>query len=103
MVVGEEGEVFVWDFLDANAMGEGEFVSPTLSLPATRPSRVSLHNWIDNGAQVAGEKRVATGELGAYSGALVTEDGELFCFGLDVFGGTGQDTSDNVLVPTRVR
>ena len=64
---------------------------------------MSLHNWIYNGAQVEGEKRVATGELGTYSGTLVTEDRDLFFFRLGVFGGTGQDTIDNVLMPTRVQ
>ena len=97
LVVAEDGGVFVWGFLD------DDFDAPALSLPSTRPSRLSPHNWIDNGETLAGAQKVVTGEIGCLAGALVTEDGGLFCFGLGVSGGTGQGTSDDVLVPTRVR
>ena len=103
MVVTEDGGVFVWGFLDALVPEDQDVHAPALSLPSTRPSRMSPHNWMDTGQPLAGAQKVVTGELGPYSGALVTEDGGLFCFGLGYFGGTGQGTTDSVLVPTRVR
>ena len=103
LVVAEDGGVFVWGSLISVDQENEDVHAPALSLPSTRPSRLSPHNWADNGQTLAGAQKVVTGELGPYSGALVTEDGGLFCFGLGYFGGTGQGTRDDVLVPTRVR
>jgi alpha-tubulin suppressor-like RCC1 family protein len=46
--------------------------------------------------------KVLSAEIGAYTGALVTEDGQLYAFGFGRFGGHGLGRRD-VAVPTRVR
>jgi hypothetical protein len=76
-------------------------------LPCTRPTAMSTRMWRDRGKAV-GEKAVLSAELGPYTGAFVTDEGEVFGFGLGTIAGTrmgghGLGHSHNIAVPERIR
>ena len=93
-------------FDDCAAVTQDSEVPP---LPSTTPTLLQLDNCMDT-CNLCGEEmqvvqegvKVLSAEIGAYTGALVTEDGELYAFGFGRSGRHGFGIRD-VAVPTRVR
>jgi alpha-tubulin suppressor-like RCC1 family protein len=101
-----DGSVQVFGGLDP-AAGVCVKNSAPQPLPCTRPTAVITRYWTDNGRPVS-EKKVLSADIGPYTGAFVTDEGEVFGFGLGTVaghptGGHGLGHSGNVDVPTRLR
>ena len=114
VLCAEDGSVIVFGGLDPfGVWGHHPALTPAAArtspnpLPCTRPTAMSTRMWRDRGKAV-GEKAVLSAELGPYTGAFVTDEGEVFGFGLGTIagkrmGGHGLGHSHNIAVPERIR